>query len=74
VRARRWPAAVAMLGGCGRGLAVTGRTAVFARQGDADQPLDVAQIFHLLGIAISLIAGAEEMEYLRDIERLMRWT
>ncbi len=39
-----------MLGGRGgRRLAMTGGAAVFARQSDADQPLDVAQKAHLLG-------------------------
>ena len=43
---RRGPAApVVLLGrGGGRLAAATGGTAVFARQGQADQPLDVAQI------------------------------
>ncbi len=36
-------------GGCRRSVAATGRTAVLPRQRNADQPLDVAQIAHLLG-------------------------
>src|ERR1044071_3689145 len=37
------------LRGCRRSVATAGCTAVFPRQRNADQPLDVAQIAHLLG-------------------------
>src|ERR1700710_579555 len=53
VGARRGPSAPVLprtLWGRGRcGIAGARRTAVFARHGDLDQPLDVAQVAHLLG-------------------------
>ena len=48
MRARR-RAAGTVLALRGRGVAAARRAAVFARQRDADQPFDVAQIRHLLG-------------------------
>src|SRR5258705_12388371 len=39
----------ALLRGGRRGVAAAGRATVFPRQRDTDQPLDVAQIAHLLG-------------------------
>src|SRR5437588_12929542 len=51
VGTRRGPSAPVLSGalrGGRRGVAAAGRAAVFARQRDADQPLDVAQIAHFL--------------------------